>query len=223
MGKIKKDKLNAVVALFQKEKVLQIDKLFQVFGTQSRRTVLRYMKNLNYLTSYSHAGKYYTLLEIVNFDSNSLWHWGEVGFSKHGTLLKTIVHFVNQSEGGMTNSELREKFNLLVKAALIDLVKKNKLMREKHANLYVYLSPDQAKAKKQLKNREEISSISVDDATVFRVLLAAYQLVEGFATPEQVVEALKKEGSKITLEAVQQVFRRYDLGKKTLGFTSSQS
>jgi hypothetical protein len=222
MRKSKKDKLDAATRLFQKKKVLKIDDLFKIFGTHSRRTVHRYMQEIDYLTSYSHAGQYYTLQEIAHFDANGLWHFDDIGFSKHGTLLDTIVHVVNESEGGMTNSELREKFNLLVKAALIDLVKKNKLSREKHTNLYVYLSPDQHKAKNQLKKREEKAAYSVDDATTFRVLLAAYRLVEGAASPEQVAIALKEEGAKVSFEAIQQVFTHYDLGKKTLDSSSFQ-
>ena len=224
MRKIKKAKLEAVVSLFRKEKVLTIDKLFIVFKTQSRRTVLRHMKELDYITSYSHAGQYYTLFEIAEFDESGLWHYNDVGFSNHGTLLNTIAHLVNQSADGMTNSELQEKFHLVVKSALIDLVKKNKLAREKRENLYVYLNPDPDKAQGQLEKRESSLAIGlVDDSVAFRVLLMAYRLTGKQVFPEQVASALKKDGSKIPLKAVRQVFQRYDIGKKTSDYTSSQS
>jgi hypothetical protein len=224
MRKTKKDRLEAVVVLFRREKVLKIDKLFTAFKTQSRRTVHRYMNELKYLTSYSHSGQYYTLTELTEFDSNGLWHYGDVGFSKHGTLLDTIVFLVNQSEEGMTNNELQEKFHLVVKAALIDLVKKNRLVREKRTNLYVYLSPDSDKAQKQLKTREASNTHRlIDQGVALRVLLAAYQIVKEFPTPNLVFDVLWKEGSKISLETVQQVFRHYSLEKKTLGSNSSQS
>jgi len=224
MRKKKKEKLEAVIELFRREKVLKIDEFFTVFKTQSPRTVRRYIKELKYLTSYSHAGKYYTLFELAEFDANGLWHYGDIGFSKHGTLLDTIVYLVKQSSEGMTHFELQEKFHLVVKAALIDLIKKHKLVREKRMNLYVYLSPDSDRAQKQLRAREKSSSHRlIDQGVAFRVLLAAYQIVEEFPTPEQVAQELKKEGSKISLEAVQQVFCHYGLEKKTLDSSCSRS
>ena len=224
MRMIKKEKLEAVVKLFCKEKVLKIDSLFEVFKTESRRTVHRYMKELEYRTSYSHAGQYYTLFEIAEFDTNGLWHYGEIGFSRHGTLLDTIVYLVDRSPEGMTDNELQEKFRLVVRAALIDLVRKKMIVREKRTNRYVYLSPDLAKGKKQLKQREEISADSLmDDSISLRVLLMAYRLVGKQVTSEQVATALKKESSKISLEVVRQVFQKYDMGKKTLDLIFSQS
>jgi hypothetical protein len=88
----------------------------------------------------------------------------------------------------------------------------------------VYLSPDLTKGRKQLKRREELTfDASVDDSISLRVLLMAYRLVGGSASPEQVATSLKKEGSKITLEVVRQVFQKYDIVKKTLDFSSSHS
>lgn len=215
MRKTKKSKLEEIKKLFQKEKVVKIDSLFKVFGTESRRTVHRYMKEIEYLTSYSHAGQYYTLLELAKFDANDLWHYGDIGFSKHGTLLDTIVFCVNQSTEGMTNSELQDKFHVVVKAALIDLVKKDKLVREKRAKLYVYTSPDTDKAKDQLQKRDQAVLNKIDDATAFRVLLAAYQFIEKIPSPEKVAAFLKNEGSKISLEVVRRVLEQYGVEKKT--------
>lgn len=223
MRQTKKEKLEAVVKLFHKEKVLTIDRLFEVFNTTSRRTVHRYMKELEYRTSYSHAGQHYTLFEIAEFDENGLWYYGDIGFSRHGTLLDTIVYLVDRSPEGMTNNDLQNKFHLVVKAALIDLVKKKLLVREKRTNRYVYLSPDSAKGQKQLKRREELTDSLVDDSTALRVLLTAYRLVEGSVSPERVATALKKEGSRISLEVIHRIFQKYDMGKKTRDLTSFQS
>ena len=56
-------------------------------------TVFRKLKPLDYLTSYSHRGRYYTLREIARFDDNGLWSQAEVWFSRFGTLLATEVSF----------------------------------------------------------------------------------------------------------------------------------
>lgn len=215
--KTKKDKLEDAWAAFDKKKVLLIADLINIFGITSKRSVLRYMKNMDYLVSYSHAGQYYTLRKLVQFDADGLWHYGEIGFSKHGTLLDTITHLVGKSESGMTNAEIQQDCRLVVKAALIDLVNKKKLRREKKQKVYVYTSMDSQKAEEQLSMRDklQITQYSVDNATALRILLKAYQIVQGTVSPEQVATALLKEGSKISIDIVQQVFDHYEL-KKTL-------
>jgi predicted transcriptional regulator len=224
MYKTKREKLKAVKALFQKHKVLKIEELSKVIGTTSRRTVHRYIKELEYLTSYSHKGRYYTLLEIAEFDSNGLWHFEDVGFSKHGTLFETITYFVNQSEAGLTSNELQSHSQTVVKHALIDLVEKEKVSRARPGKVYVYLSSDPVKAQKQLQERECATSDQlIDQGIALRVLLAAYQIVAEFPTPDQVVNVLQKDGSKISSETVQKVFRQYKLEKKTSDSSLSHS
>lgn len=224
MSKAKQEKLTAIKNLFQKHKVLQIDDLFKVIGTRSRRTVHRYIKEFEYLTSYSHKGRYYTLQEIAKFDINGLWHHGDIGFSKHGTLFETITYFVDHSMAGMTSNELKNQSRTVVKYALVDLVEKARLSRAKSDKVYVYLSSNPAEAKKQLREREKaLDDRSIDQAVVLRILLAICQMVEEVPTVEQVALLLKQEGSKISLETIQKVFCHYGLEKKTSDFISCQS
>lgn len=215
IGKTKKDKLRAIKNLFHRHKVLKLEDLSKVIGTTSRRTVHRYMKELEYLTSYSHKGQYYTLQEIANFDSDGLWHYDDIGFSKHGTLFNTITFLVDHSDVGMTSKELQVESHTQVKYALLDLIKDEKVTRIKLDKKYVYFSSDQAKAQKQQEKREYIPTVqAVDKDTTFRVLLAAYRFIENPPTPEQVTGYLNDKGSKISLEVVRNVFYRYDLEKK---------
>ncbi len=46
-------------------------------------TVIRKLKELSYLSSYSHRGKYYTLGAIAEFDVRGLWAFGQAMFSRH--------------------------------------------------------------------------------------------------------------------------------------------
>lgn len=224
MSKAKQEKLSAIKDLFQKRKVLQIDDLSKVIGTTSRRTVHRYIKEFDYLTSYSHKGRYYTLQEIAKFDTNGLWHHGDIGFSKHGTLFETITYFVNHSVAGMTSNELQNQSRTVVKYALVDLVEKARLSRAKPDKVYVYLSSNPVKAKKQLRERENtIEDRSIDQGVVLRILLTVCQVVEEVPTPEQVALLLKREGSTISLETIKKVFCHYGLEKKTSDSISSRS
>src|SRR5208337_4521665 len=54
-------------------KIATLDELKQALGTPVDVTVFRKLKLLDYLTSYSHRGRYYTLREIVRFDADGLW------------------------------------------------------------------------------------------------------------------------------------------------------
>ena len=69
-------------------------------------TVFRKLKALGYQTSYSHRGKYYTLVEIPAFDRQGLWSYRNVWFSRDGRLLDTTQRFVEEAIAGLTASEL---------------------------------------------------------------------------------------------------------------------
>ena len=58
------DKLRS---LLLRSKIATLDELKQALGTSVDVTVFRKLKPLDYLTSYSHRGRYYTLREIARF------------------------------------------------------------------------------------------------------------------------------------------------------------
>jgi arginine repressor len=60
--------LENIKKLFENKSILSMSELQAALGTESSRTVFRYLKKLNYITSYTHAGKYYSLPEVAQFD-----------------------------------------------------------------------------------------------------------------------------------------------------------
>jgi hypothetical protein len=60
-------------ALLLRHQIATLDELKQALGTSVDVTVFRKLKPLDYLTSYSHRGRYYTLREIARFDESGLW------------------------------------------------------------------------------------------------------------------------------------------------------
>ena len=76
-------------SLLMRTKIATLDELKQALGTSIDVTVFRKLKPLDYLTSYSHRGRYYTLREIALFDEKGLWSQEMVWFSQLGTLLST--------------------------------------------------------------------------------------------------------------------------------------
>src|SRR5438128_12617187 len=87
-------------ALLLRNKIATLEELKQALGTPVDVTVFRKLKPLDYLTSYSHRGRYYTLHEIAHFAEKGLWSHANVWFSQFGTLLATAESFVNRYPRG---------------------------------------------------------------------------------------------------------------------------
>lgn len=137
--------LNAI----DEKKLLTMDELKDILGTQSRMTVFRKLKEFNYITSYSHSGKFYSLKRTAKFNSLGLWFINSVLFSKHGTLIGSVKYFIDQSKGGHTASELEKYLKVKVDDVLFSLLKNQKIEREKILGIYVYFSKNNRSRKRQ--------------------------------------------------------------------------
>jgi hypothetical protein len=213
----KKANIDVLRALFQKQKVLDMTQLCTALGCSSRVTAFRYLRKLNYLTSYTHDGKYYTLPEIVQFDSNGFWYCGDIGFSSKGTLVDTLAYFITMSESGKTNAELETHFRTRVQNALCSLLNNAKIARIKPENRHLYVSPDPDISDQQVKKRMKIGCRKkLPDWIVGEILVETIRSFPVSPKIDDVVKRLTKRGSLITKEQVEQVFEEHGLEKKTL-------
>jgi len=62
-----------LASLIEKQKIATLQELKTALGTDVNVTVFRKLRELSYRTSYSHAGRYYTLNRIPRFDERGLW------------------------------------------------------------------------------------------------------------------------------------------------------
>jgi hypothetical protein len=141
-------------AFLQKERVATLAELKRVLNTTATMTVFRNLKALEYLSSYSHRGKYYTLWEIPDFDEQGLWNWHSVGFSRYGNLVETAREFVEDSDSGFTAQELESLLHVECKRALLMLVRQERLARVNIGGRYVYLSKERSKQNTQERLRK---------------------------------------------------------------------
>lgn len=146
--------LKAIREFLEQHKVATLDELRGVLGDPARCTLFRKLGELEYVSSYSHRGKYYTLRSIAHFDRQGLWSWRWVRFSRFGNLLETAEAFVHRSEAGYTATELKEVLQVKTKHALAHLVQKGRLQRETFDSVYVYLSAEEQIAHRQRKARK---------------------------------------------------------------------
>ena len=101
----KNDSLKALRWFFKKNKMGKLADLFSLLDTTSRMSVFRRLRELHYISSYSHAGRYYTLRDIVDFDSVGLWFVGDVRFSQFGNLKETVFQLIEESSCGQLHCE----------------------------------------------------------------------------------------------------------------------
>jgi len=154
-----------LLSLLRERKIATMDDLKVALGTAADATVFRKLGELQYRTSYSHRGRYYTLDEVARFDELGLWSFRQVFFSLFGTLVATVEALVVSADAGYSAAELEAVVNVEAKAALLDLVRSGRLARQQVSGRYVYLSPDTSVRRAQLQAR------SVYDAEVARFSL----------------------------------------------------
>ena len=161
---------DALRTLLLRNKIATLDGLKQALGTSVDVTVLRKLKPLDYLTSYSHRGRYYTLNEIARFDDHGLWSQVEVWFSRFGTLLATAEGFVQRSPRGYFADELAPLLHVEVQDALHQLTQQGRVSRQTVSGRYLYTATDPTIQRRQLLARRTVEFLpTVVDPSVLEV------------------------------------------------------
>lgn len=154
--------------IFLRQKIATMNQLKKVLKTTVSMTVYRKLGELNYLSSCSHSGKYYTLPEIPEFDRNGLWFHRSVLFSQYKTLSETIKNTVSKSEYGYSALELEKLLKIKPNEVLLKLVAKKMLSRTKFNGNYVYFSTlinekiRQEQFYKKMNDESDLSRITPD-------------------------------------------------------------
>jgi len=147
-----------------------LPELKEALGTTANLTVFRKLKLLDYLSSYTHRGRYYALRETARFDNTGLWSHDSVWFSRHGTLIATIEAFVNQALRGWFADELADALHVEVQDPLHDLVRGGRLRRTQVAGRFLYTSADSRQSRDQILTRQTASAVPlVADASALQV------------------------------------------------------
>lgn len=165
--------LQTLREFFKRHRIATLEQLTTALGDPARCTVFRKLGRLEYRSSYTHRGKYYTLKSITRFTPQGLWHCRSVGFSRFGNLLDTAEAFVRRSEGGYSAAELKHILHVKTKHALTHLVRCGRLQREKIDSVYIYWSPESSAAHQQRKIRKALSKRSSAALIVANPNLAA--------------------------------------------------
>jgi hypothetical protein len=215
--------LSALEELYRTKRVAPLDDLREALHTQSRTTIFRVLSAAGYRTSYSHAGRYYTLKRIPKFDSHGIWLHRGIGFCLQGTLRATVTHLVEKSPAGQTHSELQDLLQLRVHDTLRLLIEDHALTRKQFQDAYLYLSSKPKRASAQWARRQQLAAAAVpEELEPSRVIDVLVDVVRHPSDDASAVSRrLRALGHSVTAEQVEAVLTRYDLNlKKTARFRS---
>lgn len=204
-----------VVQAFRATRVLTLEQLCRKMRA-SRSTVLRRLHEHGYHSSYNHAGKFLTIDEVAQFDTQGLWMWNAARFSRHGNLKETVWHFVENSERGMTHEELATLLGVRTHNALLELVQEEWTYREQLAAKFVYFSQQSSRRRKQLRQRKSVLEEEQKPRPSTRQIIATLlELVkDSQASRQQIVLRCQRSGVPISPKLVDAIFEIYDLDKK---------
>jgi hypothetical protein len=178
-------------------------------------SVRRFLAEVGYFSSITHNGCWYTLQSIPRFGRDGLWFSGDIGFSRSGTLTKTLVDLASRSPAGMTAETLGAKLRVRCHSVLVELCRKGKLQRQKMGRSHVYYSVDPPIANVQHRAMS-VRNLSVELPAEIAVLI----LVEFIQNPDASFEDLKNAISRktsvtINVRQIQRLFNQHGL-KKTV-------
>ncbi len=211
---------NNLEKFFRSRLIMDIKTMQRLCKGRSKRSLFRDLNSIGYLSSYSHAGRFYTLLDIPRFDNYGLWHYEQVSFSKNGTLKATIRFLVKNARAGWTHRELKDLLRVRVQNALNDLIKNQWINRQRVDNVFVYISAKKETAMMQISKREELfeaihKSPPLTNEVIIEVLLELIHSDNWH--PKTISKHLQAKGVLVTKDNVEQVLTRYNLKKTTLG------
>ena len=145
--------------LLLQHKIATLPDMKRALGTYVDLTVFRKLKQLDYLTSYSHRGRFYTLREVARFGADGLWSCDPAWFSRYGTLLATAEAFVRSSAAGYFAEELSDILHVGAQDVLRQLVQRKRIERELISGLFLYTAIDPATRQRQRLTRRSRQSI----------------------------------------------------------------
>ena len=207
--------LEYLTTIYGAEKVMTINNLKNRMIV-SEITIRRKLKKSGAITSYNKNGRFYTLPHIPRFDTNGLWNYKDIRFSKYGNLTQTIIQLINQSSSGLHADIIGELIAYSPHSLLNQLCLKSTIQREKLHGKYVYFSIDKQLYKSQLNKYTSLQTQYIEDE--ISCIVAVRLLIEKIRRPKDslfhLVRALHRENIKISELQAKHFFEKHGIEKK---------
>jgi len=206
-------RIKQVLNVFRKRKVLTIDELSGLLQ-RSLPTARRWLKQWNCYTSYNRNGSYYALPSVPQFDSNGLWRYRGIYFSKYGNLTQTVVHLVKNSESGLGGSQLEDLLGIQPRSFLSLFRDHPDLRREKHQGSYVYFSSNPDTYARQRAARLKMIRDSKMPSEMEAVLILAEIIKHPGWDIDHIAAGLSRKKHPVTSQMIQNLLDAHELGAK---------
>ena len=212
--------------LLQSTTLVTFDQMQAALGDASRATTFRYLKQVPTLRSYNHNGRYYTNPDPTGFDRWGLASYGDVHFSRDGTLAATVKRLVRESTAGV-DTKRTPGVAACARAGVViggGSPRRDTKGEDRLVLLFIFTptrrlgKPSDKRVRHGLTHTrasEAADAVALDSDVIIDVLLVL--LRHGGLPPAQVVRHLHGHSPPITLAQVTEVFARYaleELGKK---------
>ncbi|MFO7885107.1 MAG: DeoR family transcriptional regulator [Desulfobacteraceae bacterium] len=213
----KDERLQTIKELIEKKKVLSFDKIEQSVNV-SGITVRRDLLALNYITSYTHRGRFITLPKIPCFDNNGIWFFHEIGFSQYGNSLDSILKLIDQSKQGVSREDLEDILKIGISKQIQILIGQEKLNRVKLGGKYIYIPEDlmkNGKKKYRLIGKHQTEDYFEKDVRKKDLILLLKAVLEHngikMANLKQIV---KKYNLKLPIKKIEKLLTENQLTEK---------
>jgi hypothetical protein len=210
---------NLIRKLLQSKKIMSLKQIRHEIPDRPRSSLFRDLKQVELLTSYSHAGQHHALKSMVKFNPNGLWFYEQIAFSKYGTLKNTLVQIITNSPAGMTHKELKTLLRIQVQNPLTHLIKNVLLQRRLLSDqVFVYLSHNDSQAQEQWQKRLELNEKALgmalpSETIIIDILLEIIRGNERIINEEELNSRLKQRGVNIQQQQLIYVLTYYDIKK----------
>ncbi|MFO8089190.1 MAG: hypothetical protein R6U13_05085 [Desulfatiglandaceae bacterium] len=180
-------------------------------------SVRRFLAEVGYLSSFTHNGGWYTLRSIPSFDRDGLWFYRDIGFSRAGSLTKTLIWLISRSATGMSAEMLGKILRCRCHAVLVNLWRKGKIDRDKMGRCHFYFSADPPTAAVQRRALEMQNLPEVK----FSAEIAVLVLAEFIRNPDLGFEQLAEKISRskkvaVNVKEIEKLFDQHGLKKTPL-------
>jgi len=179
-------------------------------------SVRRFLAEAGYYSSFTHNGGWYTLGSIPRFGREGLWFYHDIGFSRTGTLTKTLISLITRSSAGMSAEMLGETLRCRCHGVLVNLWRKGKIERQKIGRCQVYFAADPHKAASQRQALTAQHPPEVRFSSEIAVLVLAEFIRNPDSSFEQLAEKISRNKNVTVLQdQIEQLFDQHGL-KKTM-------
>lgn len=177
-------------------------------------SVRRFLAEVGYYSSFTHNGAWYTLCSVPRFGDDGLWFYSDIGFSRAGSLTKTLMDLTTRSAAGMTAEQLGAKLRCRCHSVLVHLCRQGRLQRRKIGHSHVYLALDPHIAAVQRQSVESLSQSRLP--AEIAVLILAEFIRNPESSFEQLAEALSRDKAvTVKVAHIERLFDHHGL-KKTI-------